>query len=340
MNEVSTQVSSGVLTLGYSKDQVDTIKETVAKGATDTELFMFLSLAKKYELDPFAKEIWFIKDKSGKVMIQAGRDGFLKTAQRDAKFKGIASFPVYSNDEFEINPTAGEVKHKPNFKERGELIGAWARVEKEGITPYVSFADFKEYYSGYKDENGKIKTTQYGAMKPQIWDLKPSMMIQKVAQTIALRMTFGINGMYAPEEVGENNDQMSELNVDTKKTTTPSKKAVSPKVKEEAIQAEVVEEQKAPEEITADQVTMIHALWGDITEMKGWDQETSDQKYRENLATAAKVESSKDLSKAKASMYIEYLSKSLDKIGEQADKVLAEKKKVMTPEEAEVFMNS
>lgn len=341
MNEVSTQVSSGIVSLGYTTAQIDTIKETVAKGATHEELFMFLSLAKKYELDPFAKEIWFIKDKSNKVMIQTGRDGFLKTAQRDVKFKGIASFPVYSNDEFEINPTAGEVKHKPNFKERGTLIGAWARVEKEGITPYVSFADFKEYYAGYKDENGKIKTGQYGAMKPQIWDLKPSMMIQKVAQTIALRMTFGINGMYAPEEVGENNDQMSESNVDTKKTTTPPKKPVTPKVKAESIPAEVVEEeQEAPEEITADQVTMIHALWGDITELKGWDKETSDQKYRENLTTAARVESSKDLSKAKASMYIEYLSKSLDKIAEQVDKDAEKPKKAMSPEEAEEFMNS
>lgn len=343
MNEVSTQVSSGIVSLGYTTAQIDTIKETVAKGATNEELFMFLSLAKKYELDPFAKEIWFIKDKSGKVMIQAGRDGFLKTAQRDARFKGIASFPVYSNDEFEINPTAGEVKHKPNFKERGELIGAWARVEKEGITPYVSFADFKEYYAGYKDENGKIKTGQYGQMKPQIWDLKPSMMIQKVAQTIALRMTFGINGMYSPEEVGENNEEIVDIKVDRQKTTTSTRKASTPKTKTDevpvdAIAAEVIEE------ITADQVTMIHALWGDITELKGWDPETSDQKYRENLATAAKVESSKDLSKAKASMYIEYLSKSLDKIAEQIDtvkNVVSEKPtKAMSPEEAEVFMNS
>lgn len=345
MNEVSANVTGGVLSLGYNPEQIATIKETVAKGATDTELYMFLSLAKKYELDPFAKEIWFIKDKSGKVMIQAGRDGFLKTAQRDSKFRGIASFPVYSNDEFEINPTVGEVKHKPNFKDRGELIGAWARVEKEGVTPYVSFVDFKEYYAGYKDENGKIKTTQYGPMKPQIWDTKPAMMIQKVAQTVALRMTFGINGMYAPEEIDENSEQIVDTKVDrqtTKKSTVKQQATIK---KEEAIESEIVEDQvedNTPikvEEITADQIAMIHTLWSDISDLKGWDKETSQQKYRDNLATAAKVDSSKDLSKAKASKYIEYLIQSLDTIADKVDKD-AEKSKVMSADEAEQLINS
>lgn len=331
-NTVSTKVSPGVLSLGYNQEQVATIKETVAKGATDTELFMFLSLAKKYELDPFAKEIWFIKDKSGKVMIQAGRDGFLKTAQRDAKFKGIASFPVYSNDEFEINPTAGEVKHKPNFKERGELIGAWARVEKEGITPYVSFADFKEYYAGYKDENGKIKTTQYGPMKPQIWDMKPSMMIQKVAQTIALRMTFGINGMYAPEEVGENNDQIGDTIVDSNKTSARAKK--------QAVESNVVEETPTVEMITEDQVTAIHTIWNDIASMRGWDTSESELKYRETLSKVAKISSSKEMSKAKASTFIDFLTGQLDKITKEKDEEEQAAKQELSAEEVEQFINS
>jgi hypothetical protein len=137
------------------------------------------------------------------------------------------------------------------------------------------------------------------------------------------------------------------MKVDRQKPATPPKKPVTPKVKAGSIPGEVVEEEEEEdviEEITAEQVTMIHALWGDISELKGWDKETSDQKYRENLATAAKVESSKDLSKAKASMYIEYLSKSLDKIAEQIDtvrNVVSEKPtKAMSPEEAEAFMNS
>lgn len=329
--QVSTNVSKGVLSLGYNQEQIATIKETVAKGATDTELYMFLSLAKKYELDPFAKEIWFIKDNSGRVMIQAGRDGFLKTAQRDLKFKGIASFPVYSNDDFELNPTEGEVKHKPNFKERGELIGAWARVEKEGVTPYVAFADFKEYYAGYKDENGNVKVGKYGPLKPQLWDTKPSMMIQKVAQTIALRMTFGINGMYAPEEVEENVGQMVEAKVEKQ----PAKKATAPKAtpikKEEAVEVEA-EEVKEPtvEFATPAQITMIHTLWNDISKLKEWSGEESEEQYRKNIEAVCKVQSSKELSMQKASLYIDYLTKSLEKLTP---------KKEMTAEDVEAFIN-
>lgn len=329
--QVSTNVSGGVLSLGYNQEQVATIKETVAKGATDTELYMFLSLAKKYELDPFAKEIWFIKDNSGRVMIQAGRDGFLKTAQRDLKFKGIASFPVYSNDEFELNPTEGEVKHKPNFKERGELIGAWARVEKEGVTPYVSFADFKEYYAGYKDENGNVKVGKYGPLKPQLWDTKPSMMIQKVAQTIALRMTFGINGMYAPEEVEENVGQMVETKVEKQATKKATPQKTTPIKKEEAVEVEVEEVKEASVELaTPAQITMIHTLWNDISKLKGWSGEESEEQYRKNIEAVCKVQSSKELSVQKASLYIDYLTKSLDKLTP---------KKEMTAEDVEAFIN-
>lgn len=332
-NTVSTKVSSGIISLGYNQEQVATIKETVAKGATDTELYMFLSLAKKYELDPFAKEIWFIKDNSGRVMIQAGRDGFLKTAQRDEKFKGIASFPVYSNDDFELNPINGDVKHKPNFHDRGELIGAWARVEKEGVTPYVSFADFKEYYAGYLDASGKVKTGKFGPMKPQLWDMKPAMMIQKVAQTIALRMTFGINGMYAPEEIDEqveNNDIQGE----SKKPAAP-KKPITSKTKTEAIVAEavdVVEEAKEEIEMITDaQVAMIHTVWSDIASIKEWDTETSEKNYRDNILKVTKKTSSKLLSKTIASQYIEYLSKNLDTVAAAKDKEEAAKKASIEP---------
>ena len=351
-NTAVSKVSSGVLSLGYNQEQVATIKETVAKGATDTELYMFLSLAKKYELDPFAKEIWFIKDNSGRVMIQAGRDGFLKTAQRDEKFKGIASFPVYSNDDFELNPINGDVKHKPNFQDRGELIGAWARVEKEGVTPYVSFADFKEYYAGYKDDQGKIKTGKYGPLKPQLWDTKPSMMIQKVAQTIALRMTFGINGMYAPEEVDEQVENQSSNTGEAAKKPTPPKKSLSPKVKTEAIVVEaeaVVEEEEEIEMITDAQVTMIHATWSDIASIKEWDAATSEKQYRDNIMKVTKKNSSKLLSKHIAAQYIEYLSKNLDAAGEQKDKENAAKKASTEPtatsglmdlDQVENFINS
>ena len=45
----------------YPSEMVETLQNTVAKNSTKSELIMFLSIANKYGLDPFLKEIWFIK---------------------------------------------------------------------------------------------------------------------------------------------------------------------------------------------------------------------------------------------------------------------------------------
>lgn len=315
--QVSTNVSGGVLSLGYTQEQVDTIKDTVARGATHTELFMFLSLAKKYELDPFAKEIWFIKDKQGKPMIQVAKDGFLKTAQNNPKFLGIQEGAVYENEIFEIDYENCKVLHKPLLKNRGALVGAWCRVKKEGIDPYIAWAEFAEYGRGKPN---------YGP-----WKDLPSVMIKKVATTIALRATFGINGVYAPEEVEENVGHMVEAKVEKQ----PTKKATAPKAtpikKEEAVEVEA-EEVKEPtvDLATPAQITMIHTLWNDISKLKEWSGEESEEQYRKNIEAVCKVQSSKELSMQKASLYIDYLTKSLDKLTP---------KKEMTAEEVEAFIN-
>src|SRR3954447_26138105 len=83
-----------------TKEQKDVLKDTVAKGTTDTELAYFMNVAFAQDLDPFRKEVWCIKRaKKQKVgdrweykrksdgsidysdadlVIMTGRDGFLK----------------------------------------------------------------------------------------------------------------------------------------------------------------------------------------------------------------------------------------------------------------------
>ena len=68
-----------------TKEQIAVIKNTVAKGATDSEFAMLCHLAKKYNLDPFAREIYFIKY-GGQPTIMTSRDGYLKVAQTNPDF--------------------------------------------------------------------------------------------------------------------------------------------------------------------------------------------------------------------------------------------------------------
>src|SRR3972149_3497970 len=115
----NTQLSE----VGFSPAQIQTVKHTVAKNSTDEELFMFLTLAKKYNLDPFAKEIWFVKYGDQQPAIMTSRDGYLKVAQSHPDFLGLNSFVARTNDDLIIDPVTGQVSHKMNFKDRGEIVG-------------------------------------------------------------------------------------------------------------------------------------------------------------------------------------------------------------------------
>lgn len=172
------------------ENMISTIKNTVAKEATDDELKMFIMLANKYNLDPFAKEIWFMKIK-GKPIIMTSRDGYLKIAQTNADYLGMISFPVHENDEFELDADSYSVKHKLNVKDSGQIIGAWAKAERQGKKPVICYVKFKEY--------AKAAIDSYG--NQTVWGQYPSAMIQKVAEAFALKRLYGISGLVTREEL-------------------------------------------------------------------------------------------------------------------------------------------
>lgn len=168
----------------FNLSEIELIKNTVAKGATDDELQMFLYLAKEYNLDPFKKEIWFVK-LNGITSIMTSRDGYLKYAQMNEDFQGLMSFVVKEGDVFEIDASEYKIHHRfgPN---RGAVLGAWARCDRKEKNPFIAYVEFSEYN---KDTN--------------IWRNYPSAMIQKVAEVFVLKRAFGINGLVTKEEIGD-----------------------------------------------------------------------------------------------------------------------------------------
>ena len=180
----------------YAREQIELIKQTVAEGATDAELDLFLELAARYELDPFAGHIWCARMRgengsAGRMVVLIGRDGMLVLARRSPDFKGIRGNVVHENDHFEVEE--GEtikVKHKIGHpKERGEIVGAWALVSREGQTPIYFFANLDEYMPTHS----KVDRTPWGKHR--------SAMILKCAQSTALRFAFSITGLIGAEEI-------------------------------------------------------------------------------------------------------------------------------------------
>lgn len=175
---------------GYREEEVGVIKNTVAKGTTDTELAYFLSVAKSTGLNPFLKEVWAYKDGKGNLIVLAGRDGFLKKAQESPNWNGMSSSEVCENDKFELDIPSAIIKHSPSFKNRGKIIGAYAIVKPKNCDlPTVEWADFDTYNKG-----------QY------IWKQFPAAMIKKVAEANALKKAFGINGLQSEYDFHEQNN--------------------------------------------------------------------------------------------------------------------------------------
>lgn len=175
-----------LMALGWTKGQIEAITNTIAKGATLYELYQFLYLNKVYGLDPFKRESHFMKDqKNGRSAIIIGIDGMRKIARRDKTYRGVQAFAVREGDEFAIDAANYSVTHRFGTK-RGKVIGAWAKADAEGRLPVIVWVDFEEYYRPGWDA----------------WQRMPATMIAKVAESHALRMQFGLGGLYTEEEMG------------------------------------------------------------------------------------------------------------------------------------------
>jgi phage recombination protein Bet len=204
LGEIVVQSPNGA-TITYDEDMKEVLKQTVAKNATDAELFMFAKVAAKYDLDPFAREIWFIKYQKGtdiETRIETSRDGYLKIAKKEPGFKGVQSFAVYEEDVFEVEIEGAKVKnviHKFNGFERGKIRGAWAVAEKEGQRPVYAVVPFDEYY----------QPTKSG--KKGVWDTHSSAMIKKVAEVDVLKRIAGISGMVTDAEMNSPGPELSPM---------------------------------------------------------------------------------------------------------------------------------
>lgn len=169
----------------FEAGQVELIRNTVAADCTPAELAMFLELCARYQLDPFAKQIWAAKI-GGKVTIMVSRDGLLALADRHPDYRGYEGDVVHEHDDFKVIRRQGtiDVQHSySGWKDRGEIVGAWCLVHRDGRKPTYFFAPFTEY----RGQN--------------VWQKNPSGMILKVAESHAHRKAFQVSGVVGEDEM-------------------------------------------------------------------------------------------------------------------------------------------
>ena len=159
---------------GYTSDQVALIKSTIAVGATNDELMLFLQVCKNHKLDPFTRQIHFVK-RAGKGTIQISIDGFRAIAERTGNYAGNDD-PVFDDEQKPQKATAT----------------VWKMVN--GVRcPFNATARWSQYFPG--DTQGFM------------WKKMPHVMLGKCAEALALRKAFpeALSGLYSDEEMDQAN---------------------------------------------------------------------------------------------------------------------------------------
>lgn len=178
-NKVSEQLEKQ-----FSGEQIAIIHNSVAKGTSQTELAYFLNVAKSVDLNPFNKEVWCYKDRTGNLIIFAGRDGMLRKAQSNPFFDGLRSSEYCEGDNIVVDIPNGKIQHTFSpAKPRGSIMGAYAIVFRKGGEPTIVNVDFNTYNRGV------------GA-----WKTHPATMIKKVAEAAALKAAFGFSSLQLEDE--------------------------------------------------------------------------------------------------------------------------------------------
>jgi len=163
---MSTENLPSVTTQNWNAEMIATLKQTVAQGATDAEFAMFREICNASGLNPFKREVWFIKS-GGRAQIMTGIHGFFAIANKN---------PSYDGMEIDVEMNA-----------HGAVVKAVAKVyRKDRKFPSTGIALMSEYG---KDTG--------------VWRSFPSHMLMKCAKAIALREAFPqeINGLYTEEEM-------------------------------------------------------------------------------------------------------------------------------------------
>lgn len=150
--------------------------------ASPQELQALLAIVKNRNLNPFTKEVYFIKYGNNPAQIVVSKDAFMKRAEQNPNYDNFESGIVYEDK-------SGELKNKKGIilPKGAKLIGGWCEVyRKDRSRPVYREVELSAYSTG-----------------KNWWQKAPGQMIEKVAIVAAVRDSFSedVGGLYTTEEM-------------------------------------------------------------------------------------------------------------------------------------------
>lgn len=167
----------------FNQDQVELIKSSICKGASNDELRWFLYQCARARLDPFARQIYWIKRRDGSAFTLVSIDGLRLIASRSEEYDGQTA-PEWADENgswhsiwLEPGPPAAA---RVGVLRRGNKNPTW------GVARFLSYAP--------RGKDGKL----YGN-----WESMGDVMIAKCAEALALRKAFpqDLSGLYSGDEI-------------------------------------------------------------------------------------------------------------------------------------------
>ena len=195
---------------GFSREQVEIIKRTIAPDLTDLELSFFLEVARVTGLNPLQRQVYAIKRRdfqSGidKMTIQTGIDGYRAVAARTGQHAGTTDATYDSED--------GDCPR-------------WARVTVYRLVGVVK-AEFTATARWAEYRQAKRDGAPMG-----LWGKMPYLMLAKCAEALALRKAFPaeLSGVYTHEEMqqADTAPRVIEAEVEGRRPEPPPRRETPP----------------------------------------------------------------------------------------------------------------